>query len=259
MDIVLALLRTLIFVVATVAATVYVGRRIGRGHALLWTGSTLMALHWLIDFGWASYRAGSANAPSDAAGWVVWAGSLLPFLAGLAFIWGIGQAAGFPSRGAPAGGARPARTGGTSPAEHQPAPAPGGGSAAGTPVPAPVHHGVWQPSGGAPAEVQGAAPRPAGTPTEHHPKRPRPPGLVVPHAVPVVMTPTAHHHSPPDPDPVVDLGPDEDAAPDVAAPPPGTPPIAPAGWAQTGPRPASPPAAPAAGSSPPEGGPRAPS
>ena len=130
MDIVLALLRTLIFVVATVAATVYVGRRIGRGHALLWTGSTLMTLHWLIDFGWASYQAGSSNAPSDAAGWVVWAGSLLPFLAGLAFIWAIGQAAGFPSRGAPAGGARPARTGGTSPAEHQPAPAPGGGSAA---------------------------------------------------------------------------------------------------------------------------------
>ena len=65
MDIVLALLRTLIFVVATVAATVYVGRRIGRGHALLWTGSTLMTLHWLIDFGWASYQAGSSNAPSE--------------------------------------------------------------------------------------------------------------------------------------------------------------------------------------------------
>lgn len=212
MDIVLALLRTLVFVVATVAATVYVGRRIGRGHALLWTGSTLMALHWLIDFGWTSYRAGSANAPSDAAGWVVWAGSLLPFLAALAFIWGIGQAAGFPSRNAPAAGPRPARTGASSQADH--APAPGGGPAGATPVPAPAHHGSWQPSGGSPAADTDRTPRVPGTPTEHpHRHRPRPPGLVVPHAVPVVMTPTASHHSPPDPDPVVDLGPDEPAVP----------------------------------------------
>lgn len=258
MDIVLALLRTLIFVVATVAATVYVGRRIGRGHALLWTGSTLMTLHWLISFGWASYQAGSANAPSDAAGWVVWSSSLLPFLAGLAYIWGIGQAAGFPSHTA-AAGASPAGPG--KPIPDGAAPSAAAGGTGGTPVPAPSQHGTWQPSSGQrSAGSTGHAPRPSGTPAEHHHKpRPRPPGLVVPHAVPVVMTPASHHHSPPDPDPVVDLGPDDDAAPEVAAPPLGTPPIAPAGWAPTGPRPASSPAAPTTGSSSPEGGPQTPS
>ncbi|MFT4296324.1 MAG: hypothetical protein QM582_13020, partial [Micropruina sp.] len=106
MDIVLALLRTLIFVVATVAATVYVGRRIGRGHALLWTGSTLLALHWLISFGWTTYQAGSPDAAGDVTGWVSWSGHLLPFLAALAYIGGIGHAAGFPSRPAADAGAR---------------------------------------------------------------------------------------------------------------------------------------------------------
>ena len=48
MEIVLSLLRTLVFVVATVAATVYVSRRIGRGRPLLWAGTTLLALYWLV-------------------------------------------------------------------------------------------------------------------------------------------------------------------------------------------------------------------
>lgn len=95
------------------------------------------------------------------------------------------------------------------------------------------------------------APPGAHTPTRPRPKLSRPPGLIVPHAVPVVMTPSASHHSPPDPDPVVDLGP-EDEAPDIAVPPPGTPPIAPAGWMPTGPRPSASPAAPAQAS--PNGG-----
>jgi len=106
MEIVLALLRTLVFVVATIAATVYVSRRIGRGRPLLWTGTTLLALYWLVLFGWTSYLTGTTNPSPDLAIWVGWGGHLLPFFAALAYIWGIGQAAGFPSRaGAGAGAA----------------------------------------------------------------------------------------------------------------------------------------------------------
>lgn len=104
MEIVLSLLRTLAFVVATVAATVYVARRIGRGRPLLWTGTTLLALYWLVLFGWTAYVAGSTSPNADLAIWVGWLGHLLPFVAALTYIWGIGQAAGFPSRaGADAG------------------------------------------------------------------------------------------------------------------------------------------------------------
>jgi hypothetical protein len=248
MDIVLALLRTLIFVVATVAATVYVGRRIGRGHALLWTGTMLLVLHWLIGFGWTTYRAGAPDTTPDVAGWVTWAGYLLPFLAALSFVWGIGQAAGVPARGGAVGAAR--RTPGGAPAAAPPAPArdesprtagsparPASSSGAGpvgvVPAP-PAATGI----GGhvASPRVTSAGPTPPGAHTPAQPRRhksTRPPGLIVPHAVPVVMTPSASHHSPPDPDPVVDLGPD-DAAPGPADPPAGTPPIAPAGWAPAG-------------------------
>ena len=103
MDIFLALLRTLVFVVATVVATVYVGRRIGRGHALLWTGTTLLVTHWLIQFGWTTYAAGAPEAPPEPTGWLSWVAHLLPFLAAVALIWGIGQAAGASTRGAAAG------------------------------------------------------------------------------------------------------------------------------------------------------------
>ncbi len=253
MDIVLALLRTLIFVVATVAVTVYVGRRIGRGHALLWTGTTLLVLHWLIGFGWTTYRAGAPDTTPDVAGWVSWSGYLLPFLAALAFVWGIGQAAGVPGRGGAAHDAAAA----AAPAPHRPASTEGAPARVASPVPGPV--GVVPPSGNGP--VVGPRVSPASTrtppPGAHTPSQPhrhkpaRPPGLIVPHAVPVVMTPSASHHSPPDPDPVVDLGP-EDEAPDIAVPPPGTPPIAPAGWMPTGPRPSASPAAPAQAS--PNGG-----
>ena len=258
MDIVLALLRTLIFVVATVAVTVYVGRRIGRGHALLWAGTTLLVLHWLIGFGWTTYRAGAPDTTPDVAGWVSWSGYLLPFLAALAFVWGIGQAAGVPARGGAvhgaataAGPARDAGVGATPP--YEPASTEG---ASARPGPSPVTGsiGAVPAAGGGTGSVVGPRPAPASagrTPGAHTPSQPhrhkpaRPPGLIVPHAVPVVMTPSASHHSPPDPDPVVDLGPEEDASPDLAVPPPGTPPIAPAGWAPVGPRPASSPAVPA--------------
>lgn len=93
MEIVLSLLRTLVFVVATVAATVYVSRRIGRGRPLLWAGTTLLALYWLVLFGWTAYLTGSAAPNPDLGVWVGWLGHLLPFVAALAYIWGIGQAA----------------------------------------------------------------------------------------------------------------------------------------------------------------------
>lgn len=105
MEILLSLLRTLIFVVATVAATVYVSRRIGRGRSLLWTGTTLLALYWLVLFGWTAYLAGSTAPNAELGVWVGWTGHLLPFLATLSYIWGIGQAAGFPSRAGAAAGA----------------------------------------------------------------------------------------------------------------------------------------------------------
>ena len=104
MEILLSLLRTLIFVVATVAATVYVSRRIGRGRSLLWTGTTLHALYWLVLFGWTAYLAGSTAPNTELGVWVGWSGHLLPFFATIAYIVGVGQAAGFPSRfGAGAG------------------------------------------------------------------------------------------------------------------------------------------------------------
>ncbi len=230
MDIVLALLRTLIFVVATVAATVYIGRRIGRGRPLLWTGTTLLALHWLVGFGWTTYQAGSPNAAGDVAGWVTWSGHLLPFLAALAYIWGIGQSAGFPARAQ----ARPAPS----------AQAPAGPSA----VPDPLHEGSVSgrldpapgavPSGG-PAVVSPSSSRSSGAPGARTPSQPprakqaRPPGLGVPHAVPVVMTPSTGRRVPPDPDPVVDLGPEDSAQPAgglglPAASAAGTGPVAPA-------------------------------
>lgn len=220
MDIVLALLRTLVFVVATVAATVYIGRRIGRGRTMMWTGTTLLALHWLIDFGWTTYRAGSPTGGADASGWVTWAGYLLPFLAALAYLWGIGQAAGFPARagadagaqlGSEASGPTPAgltpaerRESVTKPAERQP-------------VVSPSTAGMRGSGGAVAAPPTTSTPsQPAGRP------RPRPAGLVVPHAVPVVMTPSStSHRSPPDPDPVVDLGPEPDQPP--ASDPLGTP------------------------------------
>ncbi|MFT4218145.1 MAG: hypothetical protein QM619_13320 [Micropruina sp.] len=249
MDIVLALLRTLIFVVATVAATIYVGRRIGRGHVPLWSGSMLLVLYWLIDFGWTSYRAGAPDATPDAAGWVSWLSHLLPFLAALSFIWGIVQAGvapvrrsvghgGKPASGMPSTAPVPADAAGSAapyapsapvsrqPVQEQPmpgyAPPPTGSGPTGA-VP-----GQWGgPSGGAvvsPRVAPASAPG-AHTPTQPHRHKPRPPGLIVPHAVPVVMTPSASHHSPLDPDPVVDLGPeDDDPTPPVATlvPPPET-------------------------------------
>lgn len=252
MDIVLALLRTLIFVVATVAVTVYVGRRIGRGHALLWTGTTLLALYWLIGFGWTTYRAGAPDTPPEVAGWVSWSGYLLPFLAALALVWAIGQAAGVPRRGAVAHGG----TAAAAPA-HGPVATEEASVRPASPVPDPA--GVVPPSGNGPVvgpRVAPASPRTpspgAHTPSQpHRHKATRPPGLIVPHAVPMVMTPSASHQSPPDPDPLVDLGPEQDA-PGTAVPPPGTPPIAPAGWMPAGPRPASSPVAPV--QAPPEGG-----
>ena len=119
MDIVLALLRTLIFVVATVAITVYVGRRLGRGHSLLWTGTTLLVLYWLIGFGWTTYRAGAPDTTPDVAGWVSWLSYLLPFFAALAYVWGIGQAAGVPARGSARTGSGAAAA--ATPAASQPA------------------------------------------------------------------------------------------------------------------------------------------
>ena len=131
MEIVLSLLRTLVFVVATVAATVYVSRRIGRGRPLLWAGTTLLALYWLVLFGWTAYLTGSAAPNPDLGVWVGWLGHLLPFVAALAYIWGIGQAAGFPSRPAPTQPAVPAQpeTPAQPPADSQ------AGESAPTPVP----------------------------------------------------------------------------------------------------------------------------
>ncbi len=241
MDIFLALLRTLVFVVATVVATVYVGRRIARGHALLWTGTTLLVTHWLMQFGWTTYAAGAPEAPPDPTGWLSWVVQLLPFLAAVALIWGIGQAAGAPSRRAAAGG-RPtgaeASSGGVSggaapespPAaagqpssQHEPATrAPAGGAGGG-------HAGR---AGGGPVVAPRVSPASqvpgARTPTQSRPKSSRPPGLIVPHAVPVVMTPSASRHSPLDPDPVVDLGPDDDGPVGGTAVPP---PAASTAWA----------------------------
>ncbi|MFT4294547.1 MAG: hypothetical protein QM582_03945, partial [Micropruina sp.] len=97
------------------------------------------------------------------------------------------------------------------------------------------------PSGGLPGARTPAQPRP-------RPKTSRPPGLIVPHAVPVVMTPPAGHHSPPDPDPVIYLGPDVGDQLTVLSPldppssvhdaPAAEPPAPPKGWTPVGPRPA---------------------
>lgn len=254
MDIFLALLRTLVFVVATVVATVYVGRRIARGHALLWTGTTLLVTHWLMQFGWTTYAAGAPDAAPDPTGWLSWVVQLLPFLAAVALIWGIGQAAGAPSRRA-GGGGRPTAAeasggGGSRGAElapaattqHQPATrAPAAGAAG-------EHAGR---AGGGPVVGPRVSPASqlsvAHTPTQSRPKptKPtRPPGLIVPHAVPVVMTPSASRHSPLDPDPVVDLGPDDGPTGGTAVPPP----AASTAWAPV-PPPAQVPNGPAGGSS----------
>lgn len=238
MDIFLALLRTLVFVVATVVTTVYVGRRIGRGHALLWTGTTLLVTGWLIEFGWTTYAAGSPEASPQPTGWLSWVAHLLPFLAAVALIWGIGQAAGASTRGAAAG-----RTGGhaagggasSGAAQDQAAPVPASQplSGQGTTTLASTAGVAGGPAGQAGGSavasprVSDASQAPgARTPSQSRPKTTRPPGLIVPHAVPVVMTPSASHHSPPDPDPVVDLGPDDEEKPVV-----GTPVPAPTGWA----------------------------
>lgn len=237
MDIFLALLRTLVFVVATVVATVYVGRRIGRGHALLWTGTTLLVTHWLIQFGWTTYAAGAPEASPEPTGWLSWVAHLLPFLAAVALIWGIGQAAGASTRGAAAGrsGARVAGgtgSGSASPESAAPVPASQPLSGQGTTTLAPaagVAGGHAGQAGGGPVAsprvTPGSQAPGARTPTQSRPKTTRPPGLIVPHAVPVVMTPSASHHSPPDPDPVVDLGPDDED------PVVGTPVPPPTGWA----------------------------
>lgn len=201
MEIVLSLLRTLVFVVATVAATVYVGRRIGRGRPLLWTGTTLLALHWLVLFGYTSYLAGSAAPNPDLGVWVGWIGHLLPFAAALAYVWGIGQAAGFPSR-TPEGGPGTGKTPTSEPAPAEPSrpqpsvpPAAAGGPAA---------------TAGASGTTQGASrtpvpptptPAAAAEPAAPAPKTQRSPQpFPVPHAVPVVITPSATTNlSPEDP------------------------------------------------------------
>lgn len=208
MDIVLALLRTLVFVVATVAATVYVGRRIGRGRTMLWAGTTVLALHWLVDFGWTTYRVGSPTGGADAAGWITWGGYLLPFLAALAYIWGIGQAAGFPARSGADAGAQLGRA-----ASDKKASEPGTSEQPAKPVTStPETQPAAPPST---AGMRGSGGSVAPPPTTSTPSQParaprqKPAGLVVPHAVPVVMTPSSRSHkSPPDPDRMVDLGPD---------------------------------------------------
>lgn len=191
MEIFLALLRTLVFVVATVAATVYVGRRIGRGRPLLWTGTTLLALNWLVQFGWASYLSGTPLPDGALAGWIIWAGYLLPFLAALAYIWGIGQAAGFPARPGADAGVRAGQVTATTPPAQKPA--------------APSTH-----------------PPAAATEPEHeaHPASTAQSrlGLGLPHAVPIVTEPSAPSRpSPVDPDPVADLGPEQDATPSTGS------------------------------------------
>jgi len=211
MDIFLSLLRTLVFVLATVAATVYVGRRIGRGRPLLWTGTTVLVLNWLALFGWTTYLAGATDPSPDLELWITWSGYLLPFFAGLAYIWAIGQAAGFPSRkgaeaGAqlgrvtPQGASAPAGTDAATPGA--PAAPPGGSGAPSKPVAAAA--GATTATAAA-AAAGGAHPVPP--PAEHHHKhKSASAGLGLPHAVPVVTVPSASHHSPVDPDPVADLG-----------------------------------------------------
>lgn len=259
MDIFLALLRTLIFVVATVVATVYVGRRIARGHALLWTGTTLLVTAWLIEFGWTTYAAGSPEASPQPTGWLSWVGHLLPFLAALALIWGIGQAAGASTRRVAAGraGAQAADGGASGSAAPEPvAPVPAGQPLSGqgptTHFPTAGAGRQGGPAGGGSVVSPRVSPTSqvpgARTPTQSRPKPTRPPGLIVPHAVPVVMTPSASHHSPPDPDPVVDLGPDDESS---AA---GTPVPPPSGWAPVVP-PVQAPDGPVSGSSGPSASP----
>lgn len=177
MEVVLALLRTLVFVVATVAATVYVSRRIGRGRSLLWTGTTLLALYWLVLFGWTSYLTGTTNPSPELAIWVGWGGHLLPFFAALAYIWGIGQSAGFPSRAAASAGAALGKDAGR---PTEPAPV---GDATSKPSAATEAGGAktaQEPSKAAPASADPAA-------TVSDPPKVFP----GPHAVPVVTTPTS--------------------------------------------------------------------
>ena len=192
MEIVLSLLRTLVFVVGTVAATVYVGRRIGRGRPLLWAGTTLLALYWLVLFGWTAYLTGSANPSPDLGVWVGWLGHLLPFVAALAYIWGIGQAAGFPSRH----GAGTAK----SDVPAQPVAPASEPTSAPTPVPnAPVsRYGVPTAAPGAATDAAGTSAKNSGQATQQAGDRPagkttRPAApFAGPHAVPVVTTPSAH-------------------------------------------------------------------
>ena len=172
MEILLSLLRTLIFVVATVAATVYVSRRIGRGRSLLWTGTTLLALYWLVLFGWTAYLAGSTAPNAELGVWVGWTGHLLPFIATLAYIWGIGQAAGFPSRvGADVG----ASLGKGSNAPTSPAPTVTTGE--GQPPPASPIPASAMPVASAPvSRFAGATPSPSGA----EPAAPLPPSVETP-------------------------------------------------------------------------------
>lgn len=219
MEILLSLLRTLIFVVATVAATVYVSRRIGRGRSLLWTGTTLLALYWLVLFGWTAYLAGSTAPNAELGVWVGWTGHLLPFIATLAYIWGIGQAAGFPSRvGADVG----ASLGKGSNAPTSPAPTQTAGEGqppSASPIPAspmPVASAPVSRFAGAtpsPSGAEPAAPVPPSVETPAQPAasdRSTPPAQSAagsshaarskrsmqpfpgPHAVPVVTTPSAN-------------------------------------------------------------------
>ena len=177
MEIVLALLRTLVFVVATVAATVYVSRRIGRGRSLLWTGTTLLALYWLVLFGWTSYLTGTTNPSPELAIWVGWGGHLLPFFAALAYIWGIGQSAGFPSRAGASAGAAVGKDAGR-PAEPAPA-----GDETSKPSTATETGG----SKTAPQEPSPAAPASDDAASVSDPPKIFP----GPHAVPVITTPTS--------------------------------------------------------------------
>ncbi|MBK8447663.1 MAG: hypothetical protein IPL41_13550 [Micropruina sp.] len=221
MEIVLSLLRTLLFVVATVAATVYISRRIGRGRSLLWAGTTLLALYWLVLFGWTAYLAGSSAPNPDLAVWVGWTGHLLPFLAALSYIWGIGQAAGFPSRAGSDSGAKPGRHSdepapvapvaptsgaGSSGAGSTGAPEPGAGvSGAGTSGATSSTADTAGPTATLPAATPSPGAAGSGAPDKAAAAqpaakaKPRMP-FAGPHAVPVVTTPSASsHHSPTDP------------------------------------------------------------
>lgn len=196
MEIVLALLRTLVFVVATVAATVYVSRRIGRGRPLLWTGTTLLALYWLVLFGWTSYLTGTTNPSPDLSIWVGWGGHLLPFFAALAYIWGIGQAAGFPSRAGAGAGAALGKSSADTARPAQPAPAGGSRANAGG---AAADAGSAANTGGAGANAGGSAATPVTGGTRPEAAKESVPGpagtkgaaqpFPAPHAVPVVTTP----------------------------------------------------------------------